>query len=277
MKRIPKIETMRADIERAKKRLMSKPIVENFGQDEVRKIADKYSDLQLDYYSDYSSLIRNFSDWCANYTGVKSSVEASGKLRPFIVTWGYDAGGPESGPKWGKGEEIQYGTSEEDACRRWEEDNHSWCNSPYSGYEGCWAKETTEEIAEEMNRKMHEEQEMLEEEVRRMFPDVYDEDITSATKSSAVKLPKEYAKYYKAYPIDEAYIEETQEVLDDYDLEYLGDAACKDKYLDVFSDNGIEYGTIARDEGGNIKVYLLAGGSVYDILGEVNIALEREW
>ena len=73
MKRVPKIETMRSDIERAKKRLMSKPIVENFGQDEVRKIADKYSDLQLDYYSEYSSLIRNFSDWCATYTGMKSS------------------------------------------------------------------------------------------------------------------------------------------------------------------------------------------------------------
>lgn len=59
------LDKMKSDIQKAKNRLKKKKSHENFGQNEVRKIADKYSSLQLDYYSDYNKLMNDFIDWCA--------------------------------------------------------------------------------------------------------------------------------------------------------------------------------------------------------------------
>lgn len=63
------INDMKKDIEKAKKRLAKKTIVENFGQNEVRKIKDKYSCLMIEEYAEYSRIITGFSEWCATYTG----------------------------------------------------------------------------------------------------------------------------------------------------------------------------------------------------------------
>jgi len=73
------IADMEKDIKKSKNKLKKKPLVENFGQDEVRRISDKYFDLQIENYQQYSSLIREFSDWCANYEGdnIRSSVHSS--------------------------------------------------------------------------------------------------------------------------------------------------------------------------------------------------------
>lgn len=60
-----KLAKMKSEIESAKHKLKKQPIVENFGQDEVRKIADKYAFLQTDYYREYAELLNNFSDWCS--------------------------------------------------------------------------------------------------------------------------------------------------------------------------------------------------------------------
>lgn len=61
------IKDMKKDIEKAKRRLTKKPIVEDFGQNEVRKIEDKYSCLMIEEYAEYSKAIMGFSEWCATY------------------------------------------------------------------------------------------------------------------------------------------------------------------------------------------------------------------
>lgn len=71
------IRSMERDIEKAKNKLKKKAkqngVWENFGQDEVRKIDDKYGSLQTENYAEYSRLLNAFSDWCANYTPMSES------------------------------------------------------------------------------------------------------------------------------------------------------------------------------------------------------------
>lgn len=70
------VTEVRRKIEQAKRKLRTKPFVENFGQKEVRKIQDFAGDL-MDY--DYlirleiSGMIDGFSDWCMNYTPTKNN------------------------------------------------------------------------------------------------------------------------------------------------------------------------------------------------------------
>lgn len=71
------IKSMRKDIEKAKNKLKKSKMRENFGDKEVRQIRDKYSSLMTDYYTEYSSLISGFEDWCATYDGVSESVDES--------------------------------------------------------------------------------------------------------------------------------------------------------------------------------------------------------
>lgn len=69
-------------------------------------------------------------------------VESSQSERPYVVTFGWDEGGPESGPIWRSGTDIVYAISKEDACNKWESeyiDQFSDC-----AYEGCWAREATD-------------------------------------------------------------------------------------------------------------------------------------
>ena len=63
--------TMQADINRHKQQLIERyqrsGIYENFGQDEVRKLRDKYG---IDYtFRRTDKLIDDFNDWCMNFTG----------------------------------------------------------------------------------------------------------------------------------------------------------------------------------------------------------------
>lgn len=62
------LEEVRRDIEKAKQRLNGKPVRENFGQDEVRKLKEKYSQYQYGQYSEVFDLIDEFDNWCSNYT-----------------------------------------------------------------------------------------------------------------------------------------------------------------------------------------------------------------
>jgi len=59
---------LRKDISKVKQRLCRKAcksgLYENFGQVEVRKIKDKYSDLD---YSPLWELITKFDNWCMNF------------------------------------------------------------------------------------------------------------------------------------------------------------------------------------------------------------------
>jgi hypothetical protein len=62
---------MQADINRAKKRLIERyqtqGLTENFGQDEVRKLRDKYG---IDYtWQRTTQPITDFDNWCMNFTG----------------------------------------------------------------------------------------------------------------------------------------------------------------------------------------------------------------
>lgn len=57
---------MQKDIDKAKRKLSKKQIYENFGAEEERQIREKYSDLMVEDYARYCSLIHNFSEWCGN-------------------------------------------------------------------------------------------------------------------------------------------------------------------------------------------------------------------
>ena len=63
--------SMTTDIKRYKQQLLKRyqksGIYEDFGQNEVRKLWDKYGD---DFtYMQKSQPIRDFDSWCMNYTG----------------------------------------------------------------------------------------------------------------------------------------------------------------------------------------------------------------
>ena len=67
-----KTESIHTDIKRAKQKLINKAkkkggIWENFGQDEVRALEDKYFDERYNNNGVWSA-IRNFDDWCMNFT-----------------------------------------------------------------------------------------------------------------------------------------------------------------------------------------------------------------
>ena len=63
--------SVQTDINKARQRLIkqyhSKGICENFGQNEVRKLIDKYG---IDYtWQRKTQPIDNFDRWCMNFTG----------------------------------------------------------------------------------------------------------------------------------------------------------------------------------------------------------------
>ena len=84
---------------------------------------------------------------------MKKYVKAASSLKPYLVTFGWDSGGPESGPIYGKGEDIVYALSEDDACNKWESENLGQFNSG-SAYEGCWARIATQEEVDEFEAEM---------------------------------------------------------------------------------------------------------------------------
>lgn len=60
------------DIKKEKQKLIKKAkekgIYENFGQKEVRKLENKYSDDEFEN-NDVFKKIRSFDDWCSTYCG----------------------------------------------------------------------------------------------------------------------------------------------------------------------------------------------------------------
>ena len=79
------------DIAKAKSKLKGKKPTENFGQDEVRKLRDKYFDYRYGQFSSAYSLIDDFDDWCANYTGmnesqIESSTQDAKSFKIYIMT-----------------------------------------------------------------------------------------------------------------------------------------------------------------------------------------------
>ena len=82
-------------------------------------------------------------DSCDTITSGESIQDKNG-LTAYLVTFGWDDGGPESGPIWGCGTDIVYAESEDDACAKWEAAHAG----QFDIYEGCSAREATpEEVA----------------------------------------------------------------------------------------------------------------------------------
>lgn len=64
----------RRNIENAKRRLEKKPVTENFGANEIRKLRDKYNYCTLDgervaTVNEVLAAVSSFENWCMNYTG----------------------------------------------------------------------------------------------------------------------------------------------------------------------------------------------------------------
>lgn len=76
-------------------------------------------------------------------------------MQVYLITYGYDIGGPEDGPIFRKGEDIFYADSVEDAEKRW--------GAEYGdGTEGYWARLATPEEVETWERENKEYNEWLE-------------------------------------------------------------------------------------------------------------------
>ena len=69
----------------------------------------------------------------------------------WIVTFGQDRGGPESGPIIDSGEYLIYAKSEDEACKKFEDE---YAYDLY-GYEGCWARKATAKEVREWEEYMN--------------------------------------------------------------------------------------------------------------------------
>lgn len=70
----------------------------------------------------------------------------------WIVTFGQDGGNAESGPIIYSGEYLIYAISEDEACRKFE-DEYAY---DLDGYEGCWARRATQKEIDEWYSYMNE-------------------------------------------------------------------------------------------------------------------------
>lgn len=102
----------------------------------------------------------------------KSYVRAS-QEQAYIVTFGWDSGNAESGPCWGKGEDLVYAISEKDACNKWENDNIGNFDYKHTGtaYEGCWARLATDDEVREFEEQRILDEKAWEEAVRLGYVD----------------------------------------------------------------------------------------------------------
>ena len=104
-----------SDIAKYKKALQNKAkrggIYENFGQAEIRKLRDKYSELpdgDTDVRTaerNYNS-IREFEDWCVNYVGASTSVKASKDGAKYTIKSVSDEGEYYLVKDWRKNKEL---------------------------------------------------------------------------------------------------------------------------------------------------------------------------
>lgn len=92
------------------------------------------------------SLIRpRWGDEMKRY--IRSSAETA-----WMVTFGQDTGNAETGPRISRGEYLIYAVSEDDACRKFEEE-YAY---DLEGYEGCWARRATQKEIDEWYSYMNE-------------------------------------------------------------------------------------------------------------------------
>lgn len=109
----------------------------------VSIIEDCMPDDLTDYKISRRDMIMHDVDSCDTITSGESIKDKNG-LTAYAVTFGWDDGGPESGPIWRCGTDVIYAESADEACAKWE--------AAYAGqfdiYEGCSAREATpEEVA----------------------------------------------------------------------------------------------------------------------------------
>ena len=82
---------------------------------------------------------------------MKRYVYASSEIA-WIVTYGNDTGDAESGPRINSGEYLIYAKSEEEACKKFEDEY----SGDIYGYEGCWARRATQEEIDDYYAYMNE-------------------------------------------------------------------------------------------------------------------------
>ena len=228
--------------------------------------------------------------------GVESSVsiQASSHDKAYVVTFGWDEGGPESGPIWKSGEDIVYAPSEQDACRIWEEENIS----DITNYEGCWARlaklDEIEDYKKEMARqeeidKWIEENGYFENGTMPYFePDDFDISSSSNVSSSYNSYSDRWwSKYYSFMTDEEAadymgvdYDEwesfGNSEDLDGYDAEHVGWLVIKEDcpYADIIADSGYDVVELCK-EGGREIMGFTYGDRLNDITDEVKSIIEE--
>lgn len=77
---------------------------------------------------------------------MKKIIKSTNQLKDYIVTLGYDMGGPESGPIWRAEELFVHAYSEDDACRiveNYYDSEFGLDQLRWFGYEGCSARLAT--------------------------------------------------------------------------------------------------------------------------------------
>lgn len=107
----------------------------------------------------------------------------------WIVTFGQDAGDAESGPIIYSGEYLIYAVSEDEACRKFE-DEYAY---DLDGYEGCWARRATQKEIDEWYAYMNEPEDLPFSSTR--------------TKKRAIKAAQETYQLYQNKRNENKYIE----------------------------------------------------------------------
>lgn len=117
----------------------------------VSIMEDCMPDDLTDYKTARRDMIMHDVDSCDTITSGESIKDENG-LTAYLVTFGWDDGGPESGPIWRCGTNVVYAESADDACAKWEA---SYAGQ-FDAYEGCSAREATPEEVAHDNMMMQE-------------------------------------------------------------------------------------------------------------------------
>lgn len=99
---------------------------------------------------------------------MKKIIKGTHQLKDYVVTLGYDMGGPESGPIWQSEEVFVHAYSEAEACKIVENYYELPTLSPF-GYEGCYARLATASDIENAYARLAED--------RRNIPKGYEGDL----------------------------------------------------------------------------------------------------
>lgn len=136
-----------------------------------------------------------------------------------------------------------YAVSEEDACNRWEARNAKWIY----GYEGCWAREATED---DLDADVEVEGLPFEDEIR------YD------------RLGR-YKKYYNDVKFEPHKLNPTTRELylddigHDYGYDFIGYVEAKPEYKNIFGDYA--EAVVYSDRYGNLRVCQVVNDQLFEI------------